>query len=116
MGPNDATNAVLFMDEVELGAIEDIQLPDFETTTTPYRLLGADVSLSHNYSCTFTATVQYTSINRKRFVRYLQKLGYSKKLSKRIAWYLHKRAVPYSMAMLMINWPEIKEYKTANIA
>lgn len=68
---------------------------------------------SSNRSCSFTGTLKYPKMSRKKFVCYLRKLGYSKKRAKQIAWYYNRRQTSYGSAYMSVCFggdPCLKSY------
>lgn len=88
MGPEETKEAVLFVNGERLGPISEIKtitetpiVPDSEESS---RVMGID--LAHGQDFTVSFTPKWPHVSRKEFIRRLQKLGYSKKQAKKIAW------------------------------
>lgn len=56
-------------------------------------------------SLTMTMKLLFSKISRKRFIRAIEKQGFSRKYAKQLAWNFNKRKIPYGKALtLMFLW------------
>lgn len=59
-------------------------------------------TLPQSRCCSFTGTLKYPKMSRKKFVGYLRKRGYSKKRAKQIAWYYNRKRTSYGSAYMAV--------------
>lgn len=45
---------------------------------------------------------KFSKLKRKRFIRWLERYGYSKKFAKKIVWKYNKKKIPYGKARFLI--------------
>ena len=105
MGPEETKDPILFMNGIELGPISEIRT--INETPVAFdenheRYIGVDLSNGQDFTFTGSFTPKYPHISRKQFIHRLQKLGYSKKEAKRIAWETQKnKRTSYGFIILL---------------
>lgn len=111
MGSLRLESPVLYMAGKELGPIKDIQEIMPATDAMSMHHLGEiDFSQDRELSATFTPRVP--CLNRKQFIRLIQKLGYSKKQAKKIAWETQKsKKMSYSYTGFLYTLGVLPHYR-----
>lgn len=111
MEPKEIKEAVLYLNGEEIGPIQDIQETSLASTDGIDECwkLGIDWTHGQDHTVTFSLRLDLPYVNRKRFVRHLQKYGYSKKQAKKIAWKCHAVKYSYKVADYLIQFGAIQQ-------
>lgn len=106
MGEEKKEPTMLYMDGKPIGKV----IYDPKTELVPDSAKGyemtengvfASVSPDTEFSCSFRA--QFPHVSRKQFITELEKIGYSRKQAKMLAWEIHNRHGSYARASFFLK-------------
>lgn len=85
-------SGILFVNGEPIFNITKMPEITFDSKIDNENIIG---TFPHDRSCSFTGIIKHAKMSRKKFVHNLIKQGHSKKSAKNLAWYCHKKRIPY---------------------